>query len=89
MKYAEKIRMIWGKENSTNLMEIDEIYVSSIGWQKKSYYYDYLSNYPSSIAVNIYPYPKLIKQLSVNNEKFVKSEANSNGFDNLLSLPRG
>ena len=88
MKYAEKIRMLKGKENSTNLIEIDEIYVSSIGWQKKAYYYDYLTTNLSSIAVNIYPYPKLIKQLSVNNEKFVKSEPNSNGYDNLLSLPR-
>ncbi|MDD3392225.1 MAG: DUF3892 domain-containing protein [Bacilli bacterium] len=80
--------MISGKENSTKLLEIDEIYVSSIGWKKKSYYYDYLNTNPSSIAVNIYPYPKLIKQLSVNNEKYVKSEPNSNGYDNLLSLPR-
>lgn len=88
MKYAEKIKMLKGKENSNDLLEIGEIFVSSIGWKKKSYYYDYLDANPSTIAVNIYPYPKLIKQLSVNNEKYVKSQPNSNGNDNLLNLPR-
>ena len=88
MLYAEKIKMVKGKEETNNLLEIDEIYVSSIGWEKKSYYYDYLDKKPSSIAVNIYPYPLLVKQLSSNNEKFVKSQPNSLGFDNLLNLPR-
>ena len=44
--------------------------------------------YPNSLAVNIYPYPKLVKQLSSNNEKFVKSVPDRYGFDNLLNLPR-
>lgn len=88
MLYAEKIKMLKGKESSYNLLEIDEIYVSTIGWKKKSYYYDYLDKYPSTIAVKIYPYPKLVKQISVNNEKYVKSQPNNNGYDNLLNLPR-
>lgn len=88
MLYAEKIKMINGKEKSNELLEIDEIYVSSIGWKKKSYYYDYLDKNPSTIAVNIYPYPKVIKQLSSKGEKYVKSQPNANGYDNLLSLPR-
>lgn len=88
MRYAEKIKMMRGKENSTELLEIDKIYVSGIGWKPKAYYYDYLAIYPNSIAVNIYPYPKLINQLSPNREKFVKSEPDKFGFDNLLNLPR-
>lgn len=88
MKYAEKIKMMRGKEKSNELMEIDEIYVTGIGWKAKAYYYDYLTMYPNSIAVNIFPYPKLIKQLSSNNEKFVKSEPDKYGYDNLLNLPR-
>lgn len=89
MKYAEKIKMIRGKENSNELLEIDEIYVSGIGWKSKAYYYDYLTMYPNSLAVDIYPYPKLEKQISPNNEKFVKSKPDKYGFDNLLNLPRG
>ena len=88
MIYAEKVKMMRGKEHSNELLEIDKIYVSGIGWKPKAYYYDYLSVYPNSIAVNIYPYPKLIKQLSPNNEKYVKSEPDRYGFDNLLRLPR-
>ena len=88
MKYAEKIKMIRGKENSNELLEIDEIYVSGIGWRSKAYYYDYLTIYPNTLAANIYPCPKLVKQISPNNEKFVKSEPDKYGFDNLLNLPR-
>lgn len=88
MQYAEKIKMKQGKSNSNELTEIDEIYVSGLGWKSKAYYYDYLTMYPSTIAVNIYPYPKLVKQLSSNNEKYVKSESDKYGYDNLLNLPR-
>lgn len=88
MIYAERIKMMRGKEHSNDLLEIDEIYVSGIGWKPKAYYYDYLTMYPNSIAVNIYPYPKLIKQISSSNEKFVKSEPDRYGFDNLMNLPR-
>lgn len=88
MLYAQKIRMLKGMEDSSSLLEIDEIFVTGFGWRKKSFYYDYLIAHPGSIAVNIYPYPNLVKQLSVNNEKYVKSEPNKYGFDNLLDLPR-
>lgn len=88
MLYAQKIKMIKGMEYSSNLLEIDEIFVTGFGWRKKSFYYDYLATHPGSISVNIYPYPSLDKQLSINNEKYVKSEPNKYGFDNLLDLPR-
>lgn len=88
MLYAQKIKMIKGMEHSSNLLEIDEIFVTGFGWRKKSFYSDYLTTYPGSIAVNIYPYPNLVKQLSINNEKYVKSKPNKFGFDNLLDLPR-
>lgn len=88
MNYAEKIKMKQGKSDSNELTEIDEIYVSGFGWKSKAFYYDYLTIYPSTIAVNIYPYPKLVKQLGSNNEKYVKSEPNEYGYDNLLCLPR-
>ena len=88
MLYAKIIKMKNGMEHSSNLLEIDEIFVTGFGWRKKSFYYDYLTTYPESIAVNIYPYPNLVKQLSINNEKYVKSEPNKFGFDNLLDLPR-
>ena len=42
----------------------------------------------NTIQVNIRPYPNLIPQLSKNNEKYVKSEPNGSGRDNLLCLPR-
>lgn len=88
MFFAEKIRMKIGKEKSNNLLEIDEIFVNGFGWQKKAYYYDYLKNHPDSIAVNIAPFPRLLGQLSVNREKYVKSKPNKNGYDDLLDLPR-
>ena len=88
MFYAEKIRMKKGKEKSYELLEIDDIFVKGFGWQKKAYYYDWLKKHPESIAVDISPFPKLIGQLSVNNEKYVKSKPNKIGYDNLLDLPR-
>lgn len=88
MFFATKIKMVKGKEKSNNLLEIDEIFVDGFGWQKKAFYYDYLSSHLGSILVNIKPFPPLIKQLSVNNEKYVKSKPNKFGFDNLLDLPR-
>lgn len=55
---------------------------------KKEALYDYLQEHPKTIQVNIRPYPNLIPQLSKNNEKYVKSEPNGSGRDNLLCLPR-
>ena len=87
MFYAQKIKMKKGKDKSNDLLEIDEIFVGGFGWQKKAYYYDWLKKHPESIAVNIAPFPKLIEQLSVNQEKYVKSKPNKYGYDNLLDLP--
>ena len=36
MKYVEKIKMKKGQESSNELLEIDEIYVSGIGWKSKA-----------------------------------------------------
>ena len=88
MFFAEKIKMQKGKEKSNNLLEIDEVFVRGFGWQKKAYYYDWLKKLPESIAVSLPPFPKLIGQLSVNQEKYVKSKPNKYGYDNLLDLPR-
>ena len=49
MNYAEKIKMKRGKESSNELLEIDEIYVSGIGWKSKAYYYDSKTTVGSSI----------------------------------------
>jgi hypothetical protein len=88
MNYAEKIKMKQGKSDSNELTEIDEIYVSGFGWKSKAFYYDYLTIYPSTIAVNIYPYPFLQPVVSVQGEKYVRSTPDSTQKDNLLNLPR-
>ena len=86
---ATKIKMKSGCQESNNLCEIDSIYLQEAGmFYKKEAIYDHLLKCPKSICVNIYPYPKLVKQLSSNNEKYVKSEPNEYGYDNLLRLPR-
>ena len=77
--------------DSPKLTEIDSIYLEGCtnpGLRKKETLYDYLQEYPKTIQVNIRPYPNLIPQLSKNNEKYVKSEPNGSGRDNLLCLPR-
>jgi len=88
MFLARKVKMIKGKDTSNDLLEIDEIFVDGFGWQKKAYFYDWLKKHPDSIAVNIAPYPKLVGQLSIYQEKYVKSKPNKYGYDNLLDLPR-
>lgn len=88
---AKKIKMKAGYNASYNLLEIDEIFLSSYqinGFYKKEVLYDYLMSATDSIQVDIYPYPYLIPALSIKNEKYVKSVANSSTHDNLLSLPR-
>lgn len=80
-----------GCGTSNNLLEIDSVYLtgtSQDGFYTKESLYDYLIKNPSSIQVNIYPYPNLIGALSSRNEKYVKSQANSSESDNLLRLPR-
>ena len=88
---AIKIKMKPGCSYSNNLTEIDQIYLE--GCQEDGYYYksaihDFLKSNPNSIQVNIYPYPDLQPVISQNGEKYVRSEANYTGIDNLLSLPR-
>lgn len=88
---ATKIKMKPGCGSSNNLQEIDKIYLE--GCQKDGYYYksaihDFLKSNPNSIQVNIYPYPDLQPIVSQNGEKYVRSEPNYTGKDNLLCLPR-
>lgn len=88
---ATKIKMKPGCGYSSNLTEIDQIYLEGCqnnGYYYKSAIYDYLKNNPNSIQVNIYPYPDLQPLLSQNGEKYVRSEPDYTGKDNLLSLPR-
>lgn len=88
---ATKIKMKPGCGSSNNLQEIDKIYLE--GCQEDGYYYksavhDFLKSNPNSIQVNIYPYPNLQPVVSQNGEKYVRSEPDYTGKDNLLKLPR-
>lgn len=88
---ATKIKMKPGCGSSNNILEIDQIYLE--GCQENGYYYksaihDFLKSHPNSIQVDIYPYPDLQPMISQNGEKYVKSEPNYTGKDNLLQLPR-
>lgn len=89
--YAKKIMMKYGCYSSQNLTEIDKIYIDGCdqpGFYSKSVLYDYLSKYPNSIRVGIYPYPALIPAVSSRGEKYVRSTPNDYTHDNLLDLPR-
>ena len=88
---ATRIKMKPSCGSSNNLLEIDQIYLE--GCQEDGYYYksavhDFLKSHPNSIQVNIYPYPDLQPMISQNGEKYVKSEPDYTGKDNLLQLPR-
>lgn len=88
---ATKIKMKPGCGFSNNLQEIDKIYLEGCqedGYYYKSAIYDFLKRNPNSIQVNIYPYPDLQPVVSQNGEKYVRSEPNYTGKDNLLNLPR-
>ncbi len=88
---AIKIKMKPGCNYSNNLTEIDQIYLEGCqedGYYYKSAIYDFLKSNPNSIQVNIYPYPDLQPVVSQNGEKYVRSEANYTGRDNLFALPR-
>ena len=88
MYYAAKIRMKPLCHYSQTLTEIDSIYLENSGWYKKADVHEFLISHPNEIAVNIYPYPKLIPELSSKGEKYVRSTPNTYGKDNLLALPR-
>lgn len=85
---ATKIQMKYGYYYSNNLEEIDKIYIENNGWCSKASVYNYLMEHPSSIQVNISPYPDLQPMLSSNREKYVRSKPDYTGRDNLLNLPR-
>lgn len=88
---ATKIKMKAGCYYSQSLLEIDEIYIEGCtnpGYYKKAVLYDYLKKTPGGIYVDIYPYPQLLPELSIKNEKYVRSTPNNYTRDNLLNLPR-
>lgn len=89
--FATKIKMKPGCYHSSDLLEIDEIFITGCnnpGFFKKSVIHDYVKQNPDSIKVNIYPYPAVIDATSGNGEKYVRSTPNNSTHDNLLSLPR-
>ncbi len=91
MMYATKIKMRQGCHHSQNLLEIDEIFIegcSNSGFFKKAAIHDYLKKNPGTIKVAITPYPTVIPAVSVNREKYVRSNPNGNARDNLLELLR-
>ncbi len=85
---ATRLKMKAGCGNSNNLLEIDQIYIDGNGFRTKAKIHDYLKENPNSIQVDIYPYPDLQPMLSQNGEKYVRSEPDYTGRDNLLKLPR-
>lgn len=89
---ATRIKMKQGCNNSEDLTEINEIYLEGLsrpGYYPKSSIYDYLKNNPNAnIYVDIQPYPDLQPVISINGEKYVRSEPDYTGRDNLLNLPR-
>jgi len=91
MMYAKKLKMQQGCSKSNSTQEIAEIYIDGCknpGFFKKETLHDYLKKNPDSIKVNISPYPYVIPAVSVNGEKYVRSEQNDTPHDNLLKLPR-
>lgn len=91
MMYAKKIKMQQGCTNSNNAQEIAEIYIDGCdnpGFFLKATLHDHLIKNPSSIKVNVSPYPYLVPATSSRGEKYVRSEPNDTPNDNLLKLPR-
>lgn len=88
---ATKIKMKPGCQDSSNLLEIEQIYITCCpreGYYYKEDIYDALVRLPGCIQVNIYPFPDLIPEISKNGEKYVRSAPNNFTQDNLLRLPR-
>ena len=91
MMYVTKIKMKQGCYNSSNLLEIDQLYITGCenpGYFKKAAIHDYVKKNPGSIKVYRHPYPSVIDAVSVNGEKYVRSSPNDYALDNLLCLPR-
>ena len=86
-----KIRMRLGCQYSDNVLEIDSVYIPDCinpRFYKKEAIHDYIKEHPGSIYVDRYPYPKVVHAVSVNGEKYIRSEPNDTVNDNLLKLPR-
>lgn len=88
MLYATKIKMKYGCWNSQRAEEIDQIYIHDCGWYKKEVLHDHLVEHPKSIVVNIPPYPYLIPAVSVNREKYVRSNPDPHKHDDLMDLKK-
>ena len=88
MLYATKLRMNYGRRNSTYPEDINQIYIQGHGWYDKEYLHNYLKQNPKSIAVNIYPHPYLIPAISSNREKYVRSNPDPYKHDDLMDLPK-
>ena len=89
--YATKIKMKPGCYSSSNLLEIDSIYIEGCGnpgFFKKDVLHDFLKENPGAIQVKIWPYPKVIPATSNKGEKYVRSTPNDYTHNNLLDLPR-
>ncbi len=89
--YATKIKMKSGCYYSSDLLEIDSIYIEGCdnpGFFKKKALHDFLKREPGSIQVKIWPYPNAIPATSSLGEKYVRSAPNDYTHDNLLDLPR-
>ncbi len=88
--YATAIKMKSGCNNSSNLLEIDQIYLSNSkdGWYKKASIHDYVKSNPGDVKVSNQYGPNVIDCVSSNGEKYVKSSPNNTKSDNLLELPR-
>lgn len=85
---ATRIKMRRGHGASTQLLEIDEIYIDGIGYHKREVVYDHLQKYPGSITVGIAPFSAITPAMSSYDEKYVRSDTNAQGYDNLLDLPK-
>lgn len=91
MMYASKIKMRPGCSQSSDLLEIDEIFISGSakdGYYPKSVVYRTVKNNPGCIKVAIPPYPDLVPAVSPNGEEYVRSAPNGLYGDNLLLLQR-
>lgn len=91
MMYAKKIKMKFGCNDSLKCEEIESIYLEGNNtnqFYKKETLHDFLKENPNTIKVKDSLGPYVIPAVSINREKYVKSEPNYTKMDNLLSLPR-
>ena len=91
MMYVTKIKMRPGCDDSSKLVEIDQLYISECadpGYYDKAIIHDHVKKHPGSIKVKKAPFPDVIDAISANGEKYVRSSPNGSTHDNLLELPR-